>query len=152
MWVWFTEAGIGGIYGTLGVPDPANTPGKRRDIMWWSDATGTGWMFGGRGYGATDFGSLSDLWSCNPATNEWTWKGGPSSANNTGIYGARGVPATANSPGARESGGVARMPDGTVYVFGGYGFAADTVTEGVLNDLWSLTPATASIRDWQCYN
>jgi hypothetical protein len=53
-----------GTYGTKGVTDSANLPGGRGHGLWWTDALGQTWLFGGRGVaaaaGAT--GLLNDLW------------------------------------------------------------------------------------------
>jgi hypothetical protein len=61
------------VYGTMGVPSPANSPGSDQ---WchatWVDNNGLFWLFGGGSAGGTSL-----LWTYNPLTNEWTWKHGP---------------------------------------------------------------------------
>jgi len=59
-----------GVYGTLGTPAPANTPGSREQAVSWTDGSGNLWLFGGRGYDANypDWGALNDLWEYAPAT------------------------------------------------------------------------------------
>jgi hypothetical protein len=69
-----------GIYGTLGQPSPADTPGARDLASSWTDKNGNLWLFGGQGSDDTDQqGDLNDLWKFDTSTNEWTWMGGSSS-------------------------------------------------------------------------
>ena len=39
-----------GVYGTLGQPSAANTPGGRYGATGWTDAAGNLWLFGGFGF------------------------------------------------------------------------------------------------------
>lgn len=51
-----------GVYGTLGIPSAANTPGSRFGASTWTDASGHLWLFGG------DQGEpLNDLWKYQPS-------------------------------------------------------------------------------------
>ena len=79
-----------GVYGTLGIPAPANVPGNRSGASSWTDASGNLWFFGGGIYDPnanTDScgngSQLNDLWEFNPSTNEWAWMGG---SNTVGSY------------------------------------------------------------------
>src|ERR1700722_4829542 len=97
-----------GVYGTLGVPAAANTPGSRSNALAWADKTGNFWLYGGAGYDANaTSGPLNDLWKFNPSTMQWTWMGGSSTLPNNGndgwpgVYGVLGTPATGNTPGSR---------------------------------------------------
>lgn len=65
---------------------------------------------------------------------QWTWMGGAVLGAQAGSYGARGVPATSNMPGARDNGASWLVGD-TFWVFGGYGFGAAGGSNR-LNDLW----------------
>jgi hypothetical protein len=66
-----------GIYGTLGVPDPANIPGGRYGQVSWTDSEGNLWLFGGYGIDATGgLVGLCDLWEFNSSTSEWEWMSG----------------------------------------------------------------------------
>jgi hypothetical protein len=59
-----------GVYGTLGVPAPGNTPGGRQNASGWIDQSGNFWLFGGSGADANDtLGSLNDLWRFGAATS-----------------------------------------------------------------------------------
>ena len=56
-----------GVYGTEGMPAPANIPGARWDAISWTDSSGNFWLFGGGGYdvnGTDDL--LNDLWKFTP--------------------------------------------------------------------------------------
>jgi len=75
-WAWMggssTIAGNNGqpgIYGTLGTPSAANTPGARYDASTWVDGHGSFWLFGGAGFDENDiWGSLNDLWKYQPSS------------------------------------------------------------------------------------
>ena len=70
----------------------------------------------------------------NIVAGQWTWVGGSNSRNQYGTYGTKGIAAPENVPGAR-SGSVSRTDSsGNLLLFGGDGYAADTL--GLLNDLW----------------
>ena len=51
-----------GVYGTQGVPDPANRPGSKDGAPSWRDTSGNLWVFGGYGI----FGIRNDLWKFTP--------------------------------------------------------------------------------------
>ncbi|MGA7315668.1 MAG: hypothetical protein WBX22_17015 [Silvibacterium sp.] len=56
-----------GVYGTLGTPAPANSPGGRFGAAAWTDASGNLWLFGGQGFDGTGAqGNLNDLWRYQP--------------------------------------------------------------------------------------
>lgn len=67
--------------------------------------------------------------------NAWTWQGGSSTGNTFGVYGAQGVAAAGNFPGARENAITWFDSTGTLWYFGGYGYGASGAL-GALNDLW----------------
>jgi N-acetylneuraminic acid mutarotase len=61
------QSGQPGVYGTLGTPAPANTPGARIGAVPWIDASGNLWLFGGLGNDSTDSqGYLNDVWKFQP--------------------------------------------------------------------------------------
>ena len=89
MWTWVNGPGIQNtppVYGTVGIPDPANRPGA---LSWgaqsWTDLNGNLWLFG----------SGARLWKYNIATNLWTWFNSTSGGT---VYGIQGVPASSNTP------------------------------------------------------
>ena len=64
-WTWIsgsTESNAPGIYGTVGVSGPNNTPGARKDAIGWIDNSGNLWLFSGDGNTAESSGYLNDLW------------------------------------------------------------------------------------------
>jgi N-acetylneuraminic acid mutarotase len=66
-WTWMGGSGTtldaSGVYGTLGVPAPANIPGGRFFSSTWTDQSGNIWLFGGWGMDSQgNFGYLNDLW------------------------------------------------------------------------------------------
>ena len=61
------QPGQPGVYGTLGAPAAANTPGGRIGAVPWIDASGGLWLFGGQGYDADGGqGYLNDSWKYKP--------------------------------------------------------------------------------------
>ncbi len=142
-----------GTYGTLGTAAPSNIPGARFGSATWTDASGNFWLFGGWGYDVNGTqGRLNDLWKFNPATSEWTWEGGPNTANVKGTYGTLGTAAPGNIPGARNSAVAWTDASGNVWLFGGEGYDS-AGTNGDLNDLWmyhfSATDPAASAWTWE---
>jgi hypothetical protein len=69
-WIWVTgktNVGQSGIYGSLGVTDPANIPGGRNAVIGWTDNSGNFWLFGGSGIDSGGSQSkLNDLWKYEP--------------------------------------------------------------------------------------
>jgi N-acetylneuraminic acid mutarotase len=137
-----------GVYGTLGVPAAANTPGGRLTASTWTDSSGRLWLFGGLFEDASgNWTVLNDLWEFSPSTNEWAWMGGSSSvpsasggyAGNPGVYGILGLPAAGNAPGGHEGASAWTDNGGHLWLFGGYGYDANGVS-GFLNDLWEFDP------------
>ncbi len=139
-WTWMsgdTVTDQGGIYGTRGVPDPANKPGARWGSVSWTDQQGNLWLFGGDGYDASGgSGRLNDLWRWD-GTN-WTWMSGDDVTRQCGIYGIKGVPHPDNKPGGREGAVSWADSQGNLWLFGGKGYDAtyDPIDPGLLNDLW----------------
>jgi len=137
-WTWVKGSNIvnqPGIYGTQGVPSPANNPGARGFASHtWTDNSGNLWLFGGAGYAALGAGKLNDLWKYNIAANEWTWMSGSNTGNNPGVYGTQGVPSPLNVPPARDESSVAWVDNsGNLWLFGG---------DGYRNDLWKYNIST----------
>jgi N-acetylneuraminic acid mutarotase len=145
-WTWVkgpnTPNGAG-TYGTLGVAAAANNPGCREFAMYWTDAAGNFWLFGGEGQATTVtapvVNKLADLWKYNPSTNQWTWMGGPNTINTTGVYGTQNVASASNWPGGRYWGATWVDNSGKFWLFGGRGYGS-TATLGRLNDLWKFDP------------
>lgn len=131
-----------GVYGTQGVSNATNLPGFRSDHVSWTNNTGTLWMFGGTGYAVSGAaGQLNDLWKYNVSLNEWTWIKGPSTINQIGAYGTKGISSATTTPGSRYSSATWIDNSGNLWLFGGNG-RATTATAGYLNDLWKYDITT----------
>jgi N-acetylneuraminic acid mutarotase len=69
-WAWMggsQTADQPGVYGALGTPAAANTPGCRNSSSSWADSDGNFWLFGGAGLDANGIsGVLNDLWKYQP--------------------------------------------------------------------------------------
>ncbi|MBL9145610.1 MAG: M36 family metallopeptidase [Verrucomicrobiaceae bacterium] len=143
-WTWVggnsTTLNVNGIYGTQGTGSTSNLPGARYQSVSWIDGSGNLWLFGGTGFPATgSVGSLNDLWRYEPSTGNWTWMKGVNTTSNSGTYGTKGTPATANTPGARFGAVAWTDPLGRLWLFGGTGFSPG-LSGFSLGDLWRYDP------------
>ncbi|MGB7580836.1 MAG: hypothetical protein WBL85_00110 [Sedimentisphaerales bacterium] len=124
----------GGVYGTEGSGYSNNTPGARSNSVSWTDISGNLWLFGGYGYDANvTLGLLNDLWKFDGSN--WIWITGSNAVNQYGVYGTMGVANSNNTPGARGSSATWADSNGTLWLFGGYGYGSSG-SVGALNDLW----------------
>jgi N-acetylneuraminic acid mutarotase len=153
-WTWIKGTKLAdqlGVYGTLGVASAGNVPGGRDGLASWTDAAGKFWLFGGEGYddgsGPIPGDDLGDLWSYDPATNNWTWVKGDNMDAQGCVYGIQGVQAASNKPGSRDDGLMSWIDAaGNFWLFGGDGYI-DTYPglEGLQNDLWKLSPVVVPV-------
>jgi N-acetylneuraminic acid mutarotase len=143
-WTWLAgdnNGNILGVYGTQGVENAANKPGGRAGASSWTDKDGNLWVFGGNGCSASQtFVYLNDLWKFNTVTNNWAWMGGSDGGNQLPVYGAKGVEAAANWPGALEDSYHWKDTAGNFWLMGGRAYSA--LGEGIMNDLWKFNPVT----------
>jgi len=137
-WTWMKGTSLlnqAGVYGTIGIPDPLNHPGARSEVVAaWADNSGNLWLFGGYNNAGQGF---NDLWRYNILTNEWTWMKGSQSMNQPDTYGAKGIEAPANTPGARQAYAHWYSTDNFMWLFGG-----GASFNGNKNDLWRYNPLT----------
>jgi N-acetylneuraminic acid mutarotase len=146
-WTWVSGSSATdqpGVYGTLGVASAGNVPGSREGAVSWTDSNGNLWLFGGlEGVfsGSGRVPALNDLWEFNPSTNEWSWVGESSAANQPGNYGAKGVASASNAPGARSGAVSWTDSSGNLWLYGGVGLDS-TGTYGDLSDLWEFNTST----------
>ncbi|HEY0747230.1 MAG TPA: kelch repeat-containing protein [Steroidobacteraceae bacterium] len=142
-WSWqggSNTANARGIYGTRGIAASGNVPGARLGAAVWNGSATQRWMFAGVGVdGNGNTSDLSDLWSYNQNTNQWTWVGGPTTNGDNGTFGAQGVAALGNLPSSRKNSATWTDGAGTLWLFGGY---HDNTGNGYLNDLWSYNPSS----------
>jgi N-acetylneuraminic acid mutarotase len=148
-WTWIggnTASNQPGNYGTLGKSAAANLPPARWSAASWIDKDGNLWLFGGSGYDPVTGGvgtMTNDLWEYSPFLKQWTWMGGSkiAEARIHGVYGTRGEPGKANTPGARTGAVSWTDKNGNFWLFGGGGYDAMGHV-GDLNDLWRYSPST----------
>jgi N-acetylneuraminic acid mutarotase len=144
-WTWVSGSSTSdaqGVYGTQGMVAAGNVPGARVLPVSWTDRAGDLWLFGGQGYdSAGALGYLNDLWRYSPGTGQWTWVGGSNTVGSKGVYGAEGVVAAGNVPGAR-AGSVSWVDSaGDLWLLGGVG-SDSAGTLGAVNDLWRYSPGS----------
>jgi hypothetical protein len=134
-WTWMsgqTTNAYQGTFGIMGVPSPLNFPNAKQECnAGWADSLNNIWIFGG----LIPLGNGNDLWRFDVATYEWTWMKGDST-NGVGIYGVRGVPDPANTPGSRSVYSKWTDSDHNFWLFAGVGNA------GAYNDLWRYEVGT----------
>ncbi len=129
------------VYGTLGIPDPLNTPGQRAENMAsWSDSSDNLYFFGGE---TSNSGQNSDMWRYSISTNQWTWIKGPQTSYDQGYFGIRGVESPLNNPPARYVFAKWKDLNGNFWLFGGES-GGDEV-----NDMWRYNPVT---NNWTWMN
>jgi hypothetical protein len=102
------------------------------------DQAGQFFLLGGFGVDANGaLGALNDRWQYAPASGTWQWLGGSSTVNAPGVY---SMSTGDTTPGSRFGAALwFDAPSGLTWLFGGTGFDGQG-NEGLLNDLWRLTP------------
>jgi hypothetical protein len=138
-WTWMKgPSGIAGpgVYGTQGIPDPANTPGGRDETAasWVSNA-GDLWFFGGEIAGAV----FNDVWRYELATNNWTWMKGNNLTGQLAVYGSLGIESSLNTPPSIRAYSRWKDTNGHFWLFGGE--SVNTSTQ-VNNTLWRFKSVT----------
>jgi gliding motility-associated-like protein len=138
-WTWMHGSNVSNsapVYGTQGIPAPANTPGGVGfGACTWTDPAGNLWLYGGDN-GTT--APYSDLWRYDPSTNMWTWVKGQGTPGALPVYGTQLTAAVTNTPGALEETACTWVDQtGRLWLFGGtpsgIGVAYDA--------LWMYDPA-----------
>jgi type II secretory pathway pseudopilin PulG len=133
------------VYGDLNSASAANVPGARNLIAsYYHPETRLFYLYGGLGFTADQFGSLNDLWSYSPDSNEYTWISGTPDTNNVGSYSDLWVKKPENLPRAR--GGAYFWYDSEKYTFYIFGGALIYEEDGFtfvrpMSDLWTFNSA-----------
>jgi len=126
------------VFGTRGIPAPANTPSwyESENPAAWTDNAGDLWFYSGV--------STSDMWRYNIASNNWTWMQGPDTGNwtNPAIYGTKGIEDSTNTPGDRWAYAHWKDNSGKLWMFGGNSIP-------IKNDMWRYNTAT---NNWTWMN
>lgn len=138
-WTWMSGDNLPAqppVFGTLGVPDPANKPGGIYEGCEWVDQAGNFYMYGGLDY---NFQTKADLWKFDPVTNEWTWINGTGGVGGNPVYGTLGVAAATNQPGERGYGMLSWVDNNNnLWMYGGYSNLSITY----LADFWKYDLST----------
>src|SRR5690606_33619442 len=90
------------VFGTKGVPSPANQPGRRIGAAMWG-LNGKIYIQGGyseHGSPTDPRGISDDFWEYDLSTGNWTWVGGSSGYKANGYFDNALAVDTAHSPGA----------------------------------------------------
>jgi len=143
-WTWMkgsNTTGQAGVYGTLGVEAPANTPGARAIYTHWKDKNENLWLFGGTNAITTSAIAFNDLWRYNPVTNNWAWMGGLTTTGAVGdISVGKCISDTANWPGQKYENSASWTDQcGNFWMCGG---TTDGNFVKVWNDLWMYSPVS----------
>jgi len=141
-WTWISGSSANdnplGIYGTEGVPGPANVPGARVDVASWTDSAGNLWLFGGYGV-VLNYAYFNDLWEYS--NHQWTWISGSSQPNQPPVYGMLGAASAANVPGARSGAMTWVDANNDLWLFGGLdvNIYSNGGSSRDQNDLWKFS-------------
>jgi hypothetical protein len=95
----------------------------------------------GGGTGTTLTTDVTDVTVVCSDYGQWTWEGGLSTANNSGLYGTQNAAAASNAPGARYDSSSWTDSSGNLWLFGGSGING-VGSAGFLNDVWEFTPSS----------
>jgi hypothetical protein len=144
LWTYNTTTGVwtwvGGtqMANNPAVGPPTFVPRSRAGAATWVDKTGKFWLFGGLAAVGSPPVFLTDLWTFDPGTQQWTLVVGDAvgTANTNGAYpSAYGQTGT---PSARAGATAWVDGTGTLWLFGGAGDdSSATDSWSALNDLWS---------------
>ncbi len=129
-------------YGIKGVAAATNSPGARTFCCpAWVDNNGKFWLFSGMDYSYGDY--CDDMWMYDPITGFWTWMHGSNQfASANAVYGVKGVPSPANSPGQRaECYSSWCDANGDFWIFGGQSYST-VASQANFNDMWRFSTTT----------
>jgi len=132
-----------GVYGSQGTGNTNNNPGARYFSSGWADNNGNLYLFGGYGNSSnSSYVFNNDLWRYNISSNTWTWLKGSSTGYAMATPGTQGVGSSGNTPGARYTANMTRDANGNGWLYGGYGYNANS--SGQMNDLWKFDLSTGN--------
>jgi hypothetical protein len=135
-WKCIQQNGIDVNFGTKGVFNSSNTPGKRSQSITFVDNQGNLYLLGGNNLGYSQPAApLTDLWKFDITLQQWAWIGGNNNSNgNEGNYGPIGVESNLFSPSSRRFVNPVLSPDGMIYIYGGEYHNSNRY------DLWKYNP------------
>lgn len=134
-WTWMSGPNTvdqAGNYGVLGVESAINLPSARMATATWKDNHGYFYLCGGIKFFSNP---CYDLWRYDPNNNYWTWIGGDTTINFTGVYSAQCYFDSSNLPALRYAFMTTQLNNcaQALFTFGGTAFHA-------YNDLWAFNP------------
>ena len=132
------------VFGTLGVPDAANTPGGRFSSTSWIDSSGKLWLFGGfNSYlptGSSGPELVNDLWQFDPTSGDWTLiSPGTAAIASLPIW-------IGGGPGYRSAANGWTDATGNFWLVAGSGVSFPQRNDSLYNDVWVFNPPTVN---WQ---
>jgi len=129
-------------YLPTGTDQTIDYPEARINFSLCRASNGKFFLFGGQDPGGR---IMEDLWSWNPANEEWAWYWASNDdyqvGNMRSVYFAQNSANQFNEVGSRKGSAVWIKSDTQLVVYGGYGID-QTFSERLLNDLWSFNPST----------
>ncbi len=143
-WTWISGTNLDndtGVVGPICTPSPNYYPSSRfENRACWTRPGDNFELFGGSG----TVNNYNDVWNYNVATNSWAWISGSINANQTSVFGTKGVPNPANHPGSRDGSLGWTDNQGNLWLFGGFQANGQMYNENgkMFNDLWRWTPDT----------
>lgn len=130
VWTWVSGSNENGTpagsYHSKGQFNSLNIVSGRVGSSGWVDKLGNIWIFSGA--------LTNDFWKYSPSNDMWAWMGGSNLSNQPSIY----PPADSPQIGGRGEHVYWSDRQGSVYIFGGYGYAEGTTAQGLLNDMWQI--------------
>jgi len=138
MWTWVSgsqTANTAAVFGTLGVPAAANTPGGKHSSVGWSDGNGNLWLYGGVGPGDASY--QNDLWKFNLSSKQWSWEGGDQDLRTVPVYNLiAGINIPPGNPGGRFGATAWTGSNGDLWMYGGNVVFTPMGSGQVGSDLW----------------
>jgi gliding motility-associated-like protein len=110
----------------------------------WIDNDDNFWLYGGAGISGSSIGTMlmNDMWNFSPSTNNWSHiSGSLTTIYDPPSFGAKGIPALTNYPGARRRSAAWTDLHGKFWMYSGE--TADTIDNYAnYSDMWQFDPTT----------
>ena len=139
-WKCLQDNNITANFGTKGVFNNTNTPGKRSQSITFVDNSGNLYLMGGTyiTYVSSSV-EYNDLWKYDITLQQWAWIGGYNThaAGIAGNYGPIGVESQNYYPSSRIFSNPLVSNDGMIYIYGGHAPTYDGYDK---YDLWKYNP------------
>jgi gliding motility-associated-like protein len=139
-WAWMNGTREPNVPPNQDAPEASDhNPGARALALGWTDAQGDLWLFGGSGFGGDQGTSaLNSVWVYSLQDDEWKHVKGDVSNRPAAVYGEKGTPADANTPGGTSNAAGWKSGD-TFWMFGGESGGS------YLNQTWRITISCGNI-------